>query len=340
MIVIDGSQGEGGGQILRTSLALSMVTGKPFRIERIRAGRKSPGLLRQHLTGVRAAVSVSGATATGAELGSQRLEFAPGPIRAGEYAFAVGTAGSATLVFQTVFPALMLADGPSVVTFEGGTHNPMAPPFDFLERTFLPLVGRIGAEVTVELVRPGFFPAGGGKFTARVAPLEHPQRLDLASRGELRSRRVTALLSHLPDSVGDRELETVSRKMSWPSADFGIRRDSRSVGPGNAVIIEVGSSEVTETFTGFGDRGVRAEAVAENALAEAKIYLAADVAVGEHLADQLLIPLALGAGGSFTTLPLSRHTETNIDVIKRFLDVDITSESLGNRTWRVSVERR
>ncbi len=341
MIVIDGSRGEGGGQILRSSLALSMVTGKPFRIEKIRAGRKTPGLLRQHLTSVRAAAAVSGATVTGDELGSQRLEFTPGAIRAGAYHFAVGTAGSAMLVFQTVFPALMLADGPSEATFEGGTHNPMAPPFEFLERTFLPLVARIGAKALVELTRPGFFPAGSGSFTARVEPFgKRKKPLELDERGKIQHRNVTALVSHLPDAVGKRELETVAKKLSWAEDDFQIRRDDRSVGPGNALMIEVGSEQVTEIFTGFGDRNVRSEAVAEAALAEAKAYLAAEVAVGEHLADQLLIPMALGAGGRFTTLPPSRHTETNIETIRTFLDVDIQCEKVEGRVWRVTVTPR
>src|SRR5688500_5627223 len=127
MITIDGSEGEGGGQILRTSLALSLVTGQPFRIVNIRAGRKKPGLLRQHLTAVQAAIAIGDAVADGAEIGSQELVFRPEGIRAGEYRFAVGTAGSTTLVLQTVLPALMLANGPSRVVLEGGTHNPFAP---------------------------------------------------------------------------------------------------------------------------------------------------------------------------------------------------------------------
>src|SRR5690349_14635120 len=148
-IVIDGSSGEGGGQILRTSIALSLVTGKPFRIENIRAGRKKPGLLRQHLTAVRAAVAISQARVTGAELNSRTLTFEPSALRGGEYQLAVGTAGSATLVFQTILPALLCAPERSRVTVEGGTHNPGAPPFDFLAHTFLPVLRRIGASVQV-----------------------------------------------------------------------------------------------------------------------------------------------------------------------------------------------
>src|SRR5262245_60443308 len=170
MEVIDGSQGEGGGQILRTALALSLVTGAPFRVEKIRAGRQKPGLLRQHLTAVTAAVEIGGAAVEGATLGSRELSFRPGSVRPGAYRFAVGTAGSAALVLQTVLPALLTATGPSTVVVEGGTHNPHAPPFDFLALAFLPLLARMGARAQATLDRPGFYPAGGGQLTVEITP--------------------------------------------------------------------------------------------------------------------------------------------------------------------------
>src|SRR5262245_17125561 len=170
MIIIDGSSGEGGGQILRTALALSLVTGTPFRIQKIRAGRPKPGLLRQHLTAVQAAVEVGSASASGAELGSQELSFWPGKVRAGAYRFAIGPAGSACLVVQTVLPPLLLAGGPSSLVVEGGTHNPFAPPWDFLARAFFPLLQRMGARVSTTLERHGFFPAGGGRLRVEIEP--------------------------------------------------------------------------------------------------------------------------------------------------------------------------
>ena len=187
MLTINGSQGEGGGQILRTALAMSLVTGKPFRIVRIRAGRKKPGLLRQHLTAVQAAAQIGQATVEGAAIGSQELTFTPGEIRPGEYRFAVGTAGSATLVLQAVLPALLTAPGLSVLTLEGGTHNPFAPPFDFLHRSYLPLVNRMGPTVEARLERPGFYPAGGGKFVVTV----EPAAVCLAPSRRLATRKVT-----------------------------------------------------------------------------------------------------------------------------------------------------
>src|SRR2546428_9297761 len=160
MITIDGSFGEGGGQILRTALSLSLATGTPFRIENIRAGRKKAGLLRQHLTAVLAAAEIGAAEIEGATLGSTMLTFTPKSVRAGEYRFAVGTAGSGTLVFQTILPALLRASAATRVTIEGGTHNSAAPPFDFLDRTFLPLIRKMGATVSLKLERYGFYPAG------------------------------------------------------------------------------------------------------------------------------------------------------------------------------------
>ena len=338
MITIDGSFGEGGGQILRTSLALSLVTGKPFRIDRIRAGRKNPGLLRQHLTAVNAAVEISNAEVSGATMGSKELTFTPGAVTAGNYAFAVGTAGSATLVLQTVLPALLLAAGPSNLILEGGTHNPFAPPFDFLARAFLPLVSRIGPRVEAVLERPGFYPAGGGKFSVAIEPTLDLTRLDLPSRGELRARRGKAMVANLPRSVAQRELSLIGTKMSWPGEWLTAEVIDNSRGPGNVVMIEIECEHVTEVFTGFGERGVRAEAVAEQPVQQARRYLASEASVGEYLADQLIVPMAIARGGAFTSGPLSRHATTNIEVVKEFLDVEITVTALDKRLVRVEVE--
>jgi len=337
LITIDGSFGEGGGQILRTSLALSLVTGKPFRIDNIRAGRKNPGLLRQHLTAVNAATEISRAEVTGAVIGSKELIFAPNSVKPGEYAFAVGTAGSTTLVLQTVLPALLTASGPSRVTIEGGTHNPFAPPFDFLGSSFLPLVNRMGPTVSAKLERPGFYPAGGGKFSVAIEPASRLKRLDLSERGEIIGKRATAIVANLPSTVAERELNLIARMLSWPKEWLRAESVDDSRGPGNVVMIEIESRHVTEVFTGFGERGVRAEAVAERAVKEARRYLAVDVVAGEYLADQLLIPMAMARGGSFSTLPLSRHSTTNIEVIGKFLDVRIQIEQAGERIWSVRV---
>jgi RNA 3'-terminal phosphate cyclase (ATP) len=232
MILIDGSSGEGGGQILRTALSLSLATGIPCRIENIRAGRKNPGLLRQHLTAVRAAADIGIAEFEGATLASSALTFTPRAIRAGEYRFAVGTAGSGTLVFQTILPALLRAPGPTRVSIEGGTHNDAAPPFDFLDRTFLPLICRMGARVSLKLERYGFYPAGGGRFIAEIEPCQDLKPLHLGIRGEIRSKRVTAIVANLSTHIAEREIKKVASMMSLTSM-VQIVETKNSPGPGN-----------------------------------------------------------------------------------------------------------
>jgi RNA 3'-terminal phosphate cyclase (ATP) len=344
VLTIDGGQGEGGGQVLRTALTLSLVTGTPFRITSIRAGRQRPGLLRQHLTAVEAATAVGNAEVEGATLGATELVFRPRAVRPDAYRFAVGTAGSAALVLQTVLLPLAVAGAPSSVRVEGGTHNPGAPPFDFLERAFLPLLARMGAKVSATLDRPGFYPAGGGQLSVEIGAAEGLAPLSLLERGAITRRRARALVSHLPRQIGDRELAVVRKRLGWDPAELEVEVVGAGAaggprGPGNVLLIEMESEHVTEVFTGFGEVGVTAEAVAERATQEARRYLAAGVPVGVHLADQLLVPLALARGGEFTTLPLSRHATTNVEVVRAFLDVAIdVAPAEEGRITRVEVQ--
>jgi RNA 3'-terminal phosphate cyclase (ATP) len=333
MIIIDGSQGEGGGQILRSSLALSLVTGQSFRLEQIRAGREKPGLLRQHLTAVEAARTVGVADVTGAELGSRTLEFRPGPVTPGNYRFAVGTAGSATLVLQTVLPPLLIAGGISTLTLEGGTHNPFAPPFDFLAHCFAPLIRRMGPAIELELRRPGFFPVGGGKFHARIEPVKRLARLDLPERGAILRRSARALIAKIPADVADRELEGVRDHLRWREDECCVDPVPNPVGPGNALLLEIETEHVTAVFTSFGERGRSAGTVARDATDAARAWLDAGVPVDEHLADQLLLPMALAGGGSFRTVKPSLHSTTNARIIQRFLPVEIRFEQETVTTW-------
>lgn len=326
MIELDGSRGEGGGQILRSALVLSMVTGRPFRITRIRANRPKPGLMRQHLVAVQAAARVSGATVTGAELGSSELSFVPGAITGGDYAFAIGTAGSCTLVLQTVALALLHADAPSTIRISGGTHNEMAPPVQFLQRAYLPLLTAMGAQIDVRLERYGFYPAGGGVVTAAIAPCVALQPLDLPARGARRDAYAEAFVAGIPASVGERELACLGEKMGLSGEQLRLRVLPGEQGPGNAILLTLEHEHVTEVFAGFGAKMVRAETVAAQALKEARQYIGSGAAVGEHLADQLLLPLALAGGGRFTVSNVSQHALTNAEVIARFLPVEIRFE--------------
>jgi len=308
---IDGAEGEGGGQIIRTALGLSLLTGQRCRLENIRARRARPGLRRQHLAAVEAAARIGGARVEGAHLGSECLDFAPGTLRPGEHAIDIGSAGSVTLVLQAVLPALLLANAPSRLTLFGGTHNPLAPPFEFLSHVFLATIARMGARVRLDLVRHGFYPAGGGEIRAEIDPSPLAP-LHLLERGRIVRRRAEAIVSNLPLSIAERELRVVG----WEDA---VARPVESAGPGNALMLRIEAENASEIVTAFGAKGVPAERVAESAVAEMERYLAADVPVGEHLADQLLLPIALAGGGGFRTLPLSSHARTNAALIERFL---------------------
>ena len=321
MITIDGSLGEGGGQVLRTSLALSLVTGQPVTIERIRAHRPRPGLARQHLTSVEAATVVGGARVDGAELGSQRLTFAPRALRGGEFRFAIGTAGSTTLVLQTVLPALLAAPAPSTLLLQGGTHNPLAPSADFLLRAFVPALRTFGASLDVQLVRHGFAPAGGGALAANVGP-SRLAPVELLQRTPAGLPRARALLAQLSRAIGERELAAVKRRLGSVFHPEQLSIETvESAGPGNMLLLEFPLAQWTEVIGVPGERGVPAEHVAATACAQAKAFLDAGAPVGVHLADQQLLPVALAGGGAFRTLPPSPHTRTNALVIERFLPV-------------------
>lgn len=339
MLKIDGRLGEGGGQVLRTSVALSAALGVPVKVEQIRGGRKKPGLLRQHLTAVRATAEITGGTVEGAELGSTELTFEPGTIRAGEYRFSINSAGSALLVLQTILPPLMLADGESFVVIEGGTHNSWAPPFEAIQRAFAPLLERAGVTLELNLERYGFYPAGGGRFTARIVPAKDAQPLRLLERGPVVSRYAEVLLAHLPEVIAQNELGTLAKRLPWVTANSEIVECNESQGPGNALHVTIESGEVTEVFTGFGQKNVRAKDVGKQVAEQVVAYLASDAPVGEHLADQLMVPLALLAGGEYRVTQLSKHARTNAEVISAFLPEAIRFEEEGD-TARVLVRAR
>jgi RNA 3'-terminal phosphate cyclase (ATP) len=343
MIELDGAVGEGGGQILRTALALALCTQQPVRIHHIRARRPKPGLMRQHLACVQAAVAISGANAVGADLGSQDLVFEPGPVKPGDYSFKVGTAGSCSLVLQTVLPPLMLATGTSRVALSGGTHNPMAPPFHFLERCFAPLLNRLGVGLTVELRRMGFYPAGGGEFNATITPgIGGPQAFDLPERGALQESYAECLSPGLPQRVAQRELHALGQAMGWAGEQLRTPVVRQNEGPGNALMATWVYEHASEVVTAFGGKGITSEAVARAVAKEALTFHAASGALGPHLADQWMLPLALAvaqnkAPAFYTCTEMTEHSRTNIGVIEALLPVRFEVVQVEHGSWRVSI---
>jgi RNA 3'-terminal phosphate cyclase (ATP) len=342
LVQIDGSKGEGGGQILRTSLSLSVLTGRRFEIVNVRAGRKTPGLLRQHLTAVKAAREVCDGSMTGAFEGSTSLIFAPGPVRPREFHFMIGTAGSATLVLQTVLVPLMVAGEPSRVIIEGGTHNMAAPPWEYITDCYLPIIRRMGPGFSHAIHSYGFFPAGGGRVEVNIEPVSSLRALSLIERGGKAKASVRALVSRLPLSVGERECRVIRKNAQWQESQCEAIEIKNSPGPGNVVMIRLDYPELTEIFTGFGKRGVSAENVAEEAWDEAESYREITAPVGPHLCDQLMLPCAVaamhGETSQFVTGPMTQHALSQIDTIRQFLELGIRVEKTLQSTWRVTFE--
>jgi RNA 3'-terminal phosphate cyclase (ATP) len=335
MIELDG--GQGGGQLLRSALSLSLCTGIGFTMQHIRARRSRPGLMRQHLTAVQAATAIGRAAVHGSELGATTLRFEPGTVRAGDYAFATGTAGSTTLIAQTLLPALLQAEGTSTLRLEGGTHNPMAPPADFLLESWLPTLAAMGVQAEVALDAYGFYPTGGGVLRATVQPCRQLKQVRLEQRGERIAVEGVALLSALSAAIGRRELDVLGARLGLPEEALQLRSVRPSIGPGNAVMVHVRHAAHTEVFTGFGESGVWAEKIAERVATEAAVYLASSAFAGEHLADQLLLPMALAGGGSFTTVAITDHLASNARLVEKFLPVEIEWTQDADGAWVVRV---
>jgi len=337
MLTVDGAMGEGGGQILRTALALSLCLKRPFVMINIRQARKRPGLMRQHLAAVKAAAAVGRAHVEGAVLGSRRLVFEPTGLHAGDYRFDIGSAGSTTLVLQTILPALLLGRRTSRVVLEGGTHNPLAPPYDFLAHAFLPLLRRMGAQLSLRLLRPGFYPAGGGSIEAVIEAPCALRPLRLRQRGAVLAIEAEVLLARLPRHIAQRELAVLADQLPLSGSRIITYREQEVSGPGNAVLVTVSCQQVTEVFTAFGMRGVRAEEVAARAAVTVRRYLEAAVPVGVYLADQLLLPLALAGAGGYLTLRPSRHTLTNMEVLGKFMEISVSCQQQAPDAFLISI---
>lgn len=318
MIEIDGAEGEGGGQVLRNACALSLMTGEAFRIHNIRGGRTKPGLMRQHVTAVEAACAISGSIAEGLAVGASELVFRPQSAKPGDYAFAVGTAGSVALVLQTILLPLALAGATSRLVLEGGTHNPHAPPFDFIERVYLPALARMGPKVEARLIRHGFYPRGGGKIEVNIAPA--PLRpVELLDRGALRGVSARTLFAAVPFAIAERIASAARAGLAdWPDEAFASRQLPEAEGPGVVLMLEAAFGQSCEIVSGFGQLGLRAETLGGKAAARMAGFLSGCAFAGPHLADQLILPMSVAGGGAFTTVKPSAHLLTAVQIAEKF----------------------
>jgi len=334
MITVDGSYGEGGGQVLRTCLALSAITGKPVHLDNIRAGRPKPGLQAQHLTSVRAAAAICGAQLEGDQLNSQSLVFRPmHPPQAGEYVFDVtkaresGSAGATTLILQTVLLPLALApDGAeSRLTLRGGTHAPFSPPFPYIKHVFLPMVWKMGLRAEVELNRYGWYPAGGGEIVVKIRAASRLARITLTERGQLRQAWGIAAVSNLPSHIAQRMANraiNVLKSKGIPARIEAARVEA--TGPGAGIFLFTEYDHSLAGFTAYGRKGLPSEQVAGTACEDLVAHYHSEAAIDPHLADQLVLPAALAEGESrWTTCRITQHLLTNVWVIQHFLDVPI-----------------
>lgn len=325
MLEIDGSYGEGGGQILRTALSLSCLLGKPFRMFNIRKNRRKPGLMPQHLTGVRAAALLSGASLEGDSQGSTELVFGPRGVKPGAYHFDIGTAGSTSLLMQTLLPPLIFGGEASTVSVKGGTHAPLSPPFHYLREVFLPMLKCLGIQVEATIESYGFYPRGGGVVRFAVAPADAVKTLDLTERGRLLAIRGVSAVGNLPLSIAERQRRSLMEALAGRLEGVPIEvelAEAPTPGQGTFVFVAARFEGVLAGASALGARGKRAETVGEEAAREFLNYYRSGACLDAHMADQLVLYLALARGASrFTASALTLHLSTNLWVIGQFLPV-------------------
>ena len=340
---VDGGLGEGGGQVLRASLALSMALGQPFRMVNIRANRPKPGLKRQHLACVQAAQQICGAEVTGDSINSMEICFAPGPVRSGDYCFDIGSGGSCTLVLQALVPPLLTASGPSRLTVTGGTHVPFAPPFEFLRDTLFPWLERLGPRLCAHMAQPGFMQVGGGSITVEIEPVPALRPLDSCAAGAFTGAAGHIRLYNLDADIAEREkialLAESLRGLGLTEESIYVETKSQAVeGPGNVVLVTVRRESGVTVCTGLGQRGVAAGSVARQAADRAMAFLRSETPVEKHLADQLLAPLALAGGGTFLTEKPSLHTKTCMELLPLFMDITARAVQQNAKAWRITLQ--
>lgn len=343
LITLDGSHGEGGGQILRTALTLSILTGRSFRIVKIRANRDKPGLRPQHLKAVEAAALLAGAEVVGASIGSRDLTFRPAPYTPRDLQIDIGTAGSTALVLQTLhLPLALRAEQPIRVTLTGGTFNTAAPSFPFLETTWRAHLARLGSPIALAMPSGGFYPRGGGQLDAWIEPAAL-RSLTLTDRSQLTRIHGIAGVANLRPEIARRMRDQAEARLAERGLSAEIELvDWPSLGQGAAISLSAtyGQDGIPATFVGLGERGKPAEVVADEAVAELLAFHDAEGgAVDSHSADQILVPLALAPGRSeYTVSAVTEHLLTNVATIRAFLDREIKVEvPVGEGPGRVII---
>lgn len=322
LIEIDGSFGEGGGQILRTALSLSCLLNKPFRIFNIRKGRKKPGLMPQHIVSVKAAAQLSGAEVIGVKQGSMELLFRPNIIKGGDFSFDIGTAGSACLVLQTILPSMVFSNTRASVMIKGGTHVPFSPSFNYISEVFVPTLRGIGITLKMDIESYGFYPIGGGLIRAEVSPCGKINPIRIIERGRIREIRGYSCVANLPLSIAERQREAFIKGIGPLGIPLNIElMNVASPGQGTFLFVKVLSENAIAGFASLGAKGKRAETVGEEAAKEVLRYLETDAALDPHLPDQIVLYLSLCKEESvITTSSITEHLLTNLWVIGRFTD--------------------
>ncbi len=339
MLEIDGSFGEGGGQILRTALSLSCLLRKPFRMFNIRKGRRKSGLMPQHLTCVHALALISNASVHGGAIGSAELVFEPDEPKPGDYFFDIGTAGSTSLLLQAILPPLVFSKKESRITLTGGTHVPFSPPYHYISGVFIPMLSRLGIKIQVSILRYGFYPKGGGRIYVEVFPSAGAKGLSLTNRGEVKKVSGISAVSDLPLGIAERQKRAVLRLLEQSKIAAEIETlQVTSYSPGTFVFLESPAENCNAGFSSLGERGKKAETVGEEAARELLDYYSSDACLDPHLADQIVLYLAAADSGSaFTTSRITDHLLTNLQVIEKFLGIRYAVEGEKGNPGRISI---
>jgi RNA 3'-terminal phosphate cyclase (ATP) len=338
LIDIDGSYGEGGGQILRTALSFSAILKRGLRVHHIRAGRKNPGLQPQHLKAVEALAKMTEGRTEGVKIGSDTITFIPKKIIPGDYRFEVGTAGSVTLLLQAILLPLSLSRASSRLTLVGGTHVPWSPPFHYLQGVLFPTLKSMGISVRAHLERWGWYPRGGGILHVEIKPIEALKPITLVDKGRLKKIRGLSATSYLPRHVGERQKDEALRRIERElkmDAEIEVFYDVPANDPGSFFFLVAESEGMIAGFSSLGRRGKRAEDVAGETVDSLKEYAESDGCIDPHLADQLIPFMSLAKGNSFfTTTRMTEHLLTNLWLVQHFLDIKISREGeKGEKGW-------